>query len=460
MAADEDAGPVKRICFITALLLAGGVPSALHAATASQNVDVTVVHNGNSASTDLRVAANGHYIEQSDGTPFFFLSDTEWILNERSDSDVTSILNDRASKGFTVVQVFATRAWSFDGANDVTHDANGNLPFIGNDVTQLNPPYWNRWLSIADQAATKGLHFLLIYGEPVARNDLWKCSSPAQCYEYGRQIGNLFKDKTNIIFCNGYDSHAGSGTDYYRAAAEGVADGVNGVNNFNGFADYSTSMMSFHGYDVRTILQNDSWLDFYGTEVWGCIACLYDEVSATYNQTNPTKPSTILEADYENYPYPDGTATPYRVRFQVWSVFFAGGSGYAYGHNDNYHPERSVSGYLSAGGAQGMQQFSAFMRARSWWNLVPHQAAIVSGAGSGVSRKAAVRSMDGNECLVYYPAVESVTIDMGCITANTVTASWFDPRSGSTQSAGTFTRTQQVAMLPPAGWEDAVLILE
>jgi len=32
------------------------------------------------AASDLQVSSNGHYLTEADDTPFFFLSDTEWIL--------------------------------------------------------------------------------------------------------------------------------------------------------------------------------------------------------------------------------------------------------------------------------------------------------------------------------------------------------------------------------------------
>jgi hypothetical protein len=288
---------------------------------------------------------------------------------------------------------------------------------VNNDPTLPNAPYWNRWRWIADQAAARGLHLLLIYGEPGRGDAAWTCSSGSTCYEYGRRVGDLFKDKSNVIFCDGSDSHASTNTVLWRAMAEGVADGVNGVNSYDGQADYSTTMMTYHGYDVTSTFHNDGWLDFYGTEVWGSIANLYDEVNSTYNMTNPTKPSAILEANYEGYSYPDYYTTTYLVRVQVWQVFFAGGMGYAYGNNSNYAPPASTPlDYIYSEGAQGMQVFATFMRARAWWKLVPDQS-IVSNPGSGVSRKVAVRSTDGNECLIYYPAVESVTINMGCITA-------------------------------------------
>lgn len=449
---------MKRLLLAALLTLA--IPASVAwGASFSSDLSVTVTRAGTGTASDLAVASNGHYLNKG-GVPFFFLSDTEWILNLRSDSDVATILSDRAAKGFSVVQVMAVRSWSVNGSG-VSHDANGNLPFNGNDPTQLNQPYWARWHSIANQAAAQGLHFLMVYGEPGISGSNWNCITGATCYEYGRQVGALFRDLSNVIFCDGQDSHASSNTDLYLAIAEGVADGVNGVNNFNGQADYSTTMMTYHGQnDQVNTFQQAAFLDFYGTEVYGWIAGLYNEVNSTYNLTSPTKPSTILEGDYETFTYPDGFATPYRERLQVWNVFFAGGAGYAYGHNSNYIPSEAPSSYLSSAGAQGMQVFSTFMRARSWWKLAPHQASIMSAAGSGETQKSAVQSVDGSECLVYYPDVEAVTISMGCITSsNTVNASWFDPRNGNTQTIGSFANSGSQSLTPPSGWEDAVLVL-
>ncbi len=380
------------------------------------------------------------------------MSDTEWVLNGRTDSDVITILNDRAAKGFSVVQVFAT--WT-----DQPTDVGGNLPFIGNNPAQLNPPYWNRWRWIADRAAERGLLLLLLYGEPVSSRPPWSCPSLSVCYEYGRQVGNTFKDKTNVIFSVGEDAQASVYTDYWRAIAEGAADGSNGENNFNGSADYSTTTMTFHGFGGPATFHNDVWLDFYGEEVFGNIAGIYDEVSSEYQMTSPVKPATILEANYEGYTYPDVATNDYWVRVQVFHVFFAGGTGYAYGNNQNYQPPATTPlDWLNSAGAQNMQVFSTFMRARAWWALIPDQS-ILPSPGSGVSRNVAMRAADGNECLIYFPAIVSVTVNTSCITtASGATATWFDPRNGNTQAIGSFSRTN-IAFTPPSGWQDAVLIL-
>src|SRR6476620_10843588 len=53
----------------------------------------------------LRVSENHRFLQRSDGRPFFWLADTDWELFHRaSREDATLLLEDRAKKGFTVIQ--------------------------------------------------------------------------------------------------------------------------------------------------------------------------------------------------------------------------------------------------------------------------------------------------------------------------------------------------------------------
>jgi len=97
-------------------------------------------HSTHSPIGALSVSSNGRYLVQADGTPFYWFADTEWVLNKHSDDQVHAILNDRAAKGFTVIQVFATRmawdrswsladSWDFD-LSWANSDANDQYPFV------------------------------------------------------------------------------------------------------------------------------------------------------------------------------------------------------------------------------------------------------------------------------------------------------------------------------------------
>ena len=52
----------------------------------------------------LTVSSNGRFIEHADGTPFFWLGDTGWLLLSRLDRDeAAAYLDDRRAKGFNVI---------------------------------------------------------------------------------------------------------------------------------------------------------------------------------------------------------------------------------------------------------------------------------------------------------------------------------------------------------------------
>ncbi len=71
---------------------------------------VTVVSAGRGADDHprLNVSANGRFLVYEDGRPFFWLGDTVWELFHRCDREEAALLlEDRARKGFTVIQAVA-----------------------------------------------------------------------------------------------------------------------------------------------------------------------------------------------------------------------------------------------------------------------------------------------------------------------------------------------------------------
>ena len=53
----------------------------------------------------LRISENGHYIEHEDGTGFFWLGDTGWLIARLTPEDIDRYIQDRAKKGFNVIQM-------------------------------------------------------------------------------------------------------------------------------------------------------------------------------------------------------------------------------------------------------------------------------------------------------------------------------------------------------------------
>ncbi len=65
----------------------------------------------------LRISENRRFLVTDTGKPFFYLGDTAWELFHRlSREDAARYLENRAGKGFTVIQAVALA--ELDGLND------------------------------------------------------------------------------------------------------------------------------------------------------------------------------------------------------------------------------------------------------------------------------------------------------------------------------------------------------
>lgn len=93
----------------------------------------------------LRVAADGHYLEHEDGTPFLLLADTAWHLRTLSEPDIDAYLQDREEKQFNVVMADFRRRWN---------------PLDSADTEAQ----WGKNDYIVDQAAERGLYVVVIAG--------------------------------------------------------------------------------------------------------------------------------------------------------------------------------------------------------------------------------------------------------------------------------------------------------
>lgn len=118
----------------------------------------------------LRVSANQRFLVTTEGRPFFWLGDTAWELFHRLNrEEATRYLEDRASKGFTVIQAVALA--EIDGLN--TPDAYGHRPLVDNDPTRpdvkdgSDNDYWDHVDYIVRRANELGLRigFLPTWGD-------------------------------------------------------------------------------------------------------------------------------------------------------------------------------------------------------------------------------------------------------------------------------------------------------
>ncbi|MBI4166537.1 MAG: DUF4038 domain-containing protein [Acidobacteria bacterium] len=153
----------------------------------------------------IRVSPGGHFLAQPDGQPFFWLGDTAWALFQRSTrEEADRYLEDRAAKGFTVIQAVALGFVGIDTPNRY-----GERTLLNNDPATPNPRYFDHVDWIVSRAAQYGLRIALLpnWGVPYLRVDAEHPSimTPANARMYGRWLGARYRDK-GVIWVLGGDS--------------------------------------------------------------------------------------------------------------------------------------------------------------------------------------------------------------------------------------------------------------
>jgi len=389
------------------------------------------------AQCELGVSANKHFLVRRDtGEPFCWTGDTGWsIFGRYTTSEATQYLDHRAQHKFNVIQTFFSAGW-------MTTDRAGNKIFLNGSALQPNPAYLAHVDEIIDMAETRGLFVCLGIGEVIRNDSPWYITSTADGYAYGRILGNHFRTRTKVIWSMGQDFDALSdGLDYrpvIRAVAEGVADGVNGVNSHDGAADYSTTLMTYHASTRSSRwFHNDAWLDFNMIQTWKHVKNIYSNLNGDYNLT-PPKPTVHAEGAYEGATDIDGNPiTPHRARYQAYWAVFAGAEGHTYGHTSIWPHRSSWSSALNAAGGLSIKHLRALLQSRSILNRQPDQSVITStlGSTSDGSFRAACRASDNSYVFVYTTKGYSFTVDMTKVSGSAANAWWYNPRNGKCYDA-------------------------
>ena len=117
----------------------------------------------------MKVSANGRYLVDDDGSPFFYLADTAWTLfynPTREEADL--YLRNRKEKGFTVVM--PVLLWGEDMA---AQNVYGETPLVDWDPTQPNEAFFAHVDWVVNRAEELGLHVAMLptWGEFVG--PLW-----------------------------------------------------------------------------------------------------------------------------------------------------------------------------------------------------------------------------------------------------------------------------------------------
>lgn len=312
----------------------------------------------------LKVSDNHRYLIHENGTPFFWLGNTAWLISERlTRDDVEFYLTKEREAGYNVEQIQVLNAiptFNIYGmqANDESFDMQ---KFSRKDQYG----YWEHLDYIVDFAASQGIYIAMdcIWGSQINKMTTEKAA------KYGKFLGERYKNKPNIIWMIGGDILGDKGTASWDALARAIRK-----------AD-PNHVMTFHPRGRTTSARwfaDREWMDFhmfqsghrrYGQRNGDGDYTIKDNteednwryVDLTWNG-NPQKPVIDGEPSYEDIPQGlhDFSAPrwmDYDVRRYAYWAVFAGCFGHTYGHN-------SIMQFIKPG------LLASFGAEKPWWDAM------------------------------------------------------------------------------------------
>lgn len=437
-----------------------------------------------SQSKSLKVSENRRFFTDQDGKPFFWLADTGWLLFTRlTREEADRYLADRQRKGFNVIQVMVVQ--SLRSANVYGDSALTERMLDRPNVTEgvsfadsQQYDYWDHVDYIVGKAAEKGITIGMVpvWGNAVKNGK----ASPAQARAYASFLARRYRDRSNIVWLNGGDTRGDVVPDVWEAIGSTLR------------AEDPSHLITFHPFgrtQSSKWFHDREWLDFnmfqsghrtYAQDI-DAKDLKYGEDNWRYVETDyalkPVKPVLDGEPSYENiwHGLHDKTLPVWTVddvrRYAYWSVF-AGGCGFTYGNNavmqmrnPRTHPDAQpkVSYWDEAiddPGAGQMIHLKNLMLSKPYFERVPDQS-LVAGNGERYHRLLATRGKD--YALIYTWNGRDMKINMGKIGGETVTASWYDPRTGKNSIIGKVENKGIRTFNPPGevrNGNDWVLVLE
>lgn len=441
---------------------------------------------GTTAALQLKVASDGRSFVKADGTPFFWLGDTAWSLFVNLDrSEVAQYLDNRAGKGFNVIQAVAVGTPS--GGNGPNRQ--GDSPFSGGlsdlSITPGNNPssdaeydYWDHVEYVIQEAAERNMYIglLPVWSSSTANDEL----NTSNAQEYGEFLGERFGKKySNIVWITGGDDNDGYFPEIWDNLTRGIAIGASGSE------DYSKVLMTYHpggGRNSADAFHDESWLDFNmhqsGHDLVDYNGGVWNNIDLSYNKT-PAKPFVDGEPLYEQHPIDfdpsNGYGSATDVRQIAYISSFSGAAGHTYGHHNIwmfYGTPRGGSGAspkdiywkeaMDAPGAQQMGYLQALMQSRARPNVfrVWDQGLIQSDTyGESSAAIRAIRGSDNSYLMVYSGEGRSFGVNTGALSGSNITAYWYDPRTGDATEISSPSKGSDVQFNPPSD-DDWVLVVD
>ena len=433
---------------------------ALHAGAQS---DMRPWDNGR-----LQVSANQRFLQFANGTPFFVLGDTGWLLPERLDrAEAQYYLQTCRRAGYNLVQV-----QTMDGVPSINIYGQLSLPH-GWDMSKVDPEgvysYWDHMDYIVRVAEQNGIYIGMvpIWGSMVKAEKI----NVEQARAYGKFLGQRYADSPNIIWFIGGDLQGDIRPEVWEALARSIKQyDKNHIMTYHPRGRYTSARwwskaewIDFHtfqsghrrynqrmgnaDYPIPDNTEEDTWM--YVDSTW---------------KYKPIKPVFDSEPSYEDIPkgLHDPNEDYWRDndvrRYAYWSVF-AGSCGHTYGHNSIMQmlkpgyptsygrdgEEKTWYEALKSPGFNQMKHLKNLMLTFPYFERVPDQSIISGKNGKQYDRLIATRGAD--YLMVYNYNKNTMNVDLRKISGSTKKLWWMDAATGKLKYLGE--KKNETVMLNP-----------
>jgi hypothetical protein len=433
----------------------------------------------------LKVSGNGRYFTYADGTPFFYLGDTHWILaHERFDtsnapgvaSQFKYTVDKRVSQGFTVFQSEA--GWQARSAQirineeaiaDEEADADLKHGFSIADLAGF-ANLDRKFKYIADRGLVHANAEICWAGDPETFPSFTEAYMARLAKYWVARYGAypVIWTIAQEIDKNFYGVYDSTTINKWFAAAQSIADND----------AYHHPVMPHMENTDHTMASNSWWSGKPYHSGWavqwqGDLTGV--GIAKEFWDASPAKPSVLYESAYDRF-WTDSRG----ALGAAYKCFQYGMYGYGYGANGIWNDIYSKPGEPGDFGtayempahyfwwrdgadlrtADQLAFFKHFYTGLEWWKLVPRFNDSAWGSFADISRS--LLSSDGQDTYVVFffgGGTSTGTLNQ-MERHSTYVAQWFNPRDGQYENIGTFTEKGSQWVIPdrPTA-EDWVLLI-
>lgn len=332
----------------------------------------------------LKISENGHYFQDAENIPFFWLGDTGWLMmTELTRDEMDLYLRRRSEQGFNVINCMAVP----DAGVNPTKG--GHFAFLDAfDITTPNEDYFKELDFIVERSAAYGLYLCLL---PLFGSwDIPKLNLNSEtAYQYGYWLGSRYNHMTHLIWVLGGDIYP-ERIPEGRECFDRMAEGIKGSMPLLTEDDWKKKcIMSYHPagfipekHSSSLWFHDSPWLAYNAIQTYCFAWRVPNEIERDYRLL-PSKPVVMAEPNYEgplcytqvSFQQYDHYRFPLYTSRQAWWSFLCGAAGYFLGNNHIWNFGRILKGawqdHLDDPGVKLLLSMKHILVSLKWYKFEP-----------------------------------------------------------------------------------------